>query len=119
MVRYSEVNSGALLDRLESLRTGPAVGITVVLAMDRTGFTHRISSAVASRLVLRQSISDDMAFFGVAGRAGVHAAGPGHLDRHGRGSAGLPHWAVMPPEAASWPICAGWGRTEATVGWPD
>ena len=82
VARYAEVNGGALLDRLESLlRTGPAVGITVVLATDRTGLTHRISAAVAARLVLRQSTADDMVFFGVDHRT-------------------VPAW--MPPGRAIW-----------------
>jgi len=68
--RYGDVNGGALLDRVETLlRTGPSAGIVCVLASDRTGFTHRIGTAVASRLVMRQATPDDMVYFGVDHRA--------------------------------------------------
>ncbi|GAA1755030.1 FtsK/SpoIIIE domain-containing protein [Luedemannella helvata] len=64
--RYAETDGGRLVDRLESLlRTGPAAGVTVVLSTDRTGFGHRVASAVAARLVLRQASPDDAAAFGV------------------------------------------------------
>ena len=69
LARFVEHDAGRLVDRLERLlRQGPAVGVTFVLAADRTGVTSRISSAVAARLVLRQANSDDVAVFGLAPR---------------------------------------------------
>ncbi|WP_327009876.1 FtsK/SpoIIIE domain-containing protein [Dactylosporangium sp. NBC_01737] len=66
LARYAELDGGRAVDRLESLlRTGPAVGVTTVLSTDRTGFPHRISSAISARLVLRQATTDDAAAFGV------------------------------------------------------
>jgi S-DNA-T family DNA segregation ATPase FtsK/SpoIIIE len=60
------VDSGRLVDLLEGLlRRGPAVGLLTVLASDRSGFTHRLSSAISSRLVLRQADRDDYAVFGL------------------------------------------------------
>ncbi|GAB2466439.1 FtsK/SpoIIIE domain-containing protein [Jatrophihabitans fulvus] len=73
--RYEEHDSGALLDRLETLlRTGPAVGVGCVLATDRTGLTHRLGSAVGARLVLAQATTDDLVHFGVD-----HRSVPGHM----------------------------------------
>jgi len=64
--RYEEHDNGVLVERLEALlRTGPAVGISCVLASDRTGLTHRIGSAVGARLVLAQATTDDLMYFGV------------------------------------------------------
>jgi S-DNA-T family DNA segregation ATPase FtsK/SpoIIIE len=76
--RYAELDGGRLVDRLEALlRTGPAVGITVVLGTDRTGFGHRIASAVSSRLVLRQATVDDAVAFGLDPRGLPRQQGPG------------------------------------------
>ncbi len=64
--RYAELDGGRMVDRLEELlRTGPGAGVTLVLSTDRSGFHHRISSAVAARLVLRQATPDDAAVFGL------------------------------------------------------
>lgn len=80
--RYGEVDGGHLVDQLEGLlRTGPAVGVTVVLATDRTGFGHRIASAVGARLVMRQATTDDAIAFSLDPRT---------LPRH------------MPPGRAVW-----------------
>ncbi|SHG84154.1 DNA segregation ATPase FtsK/SpoIIIE, S-DNA-T family [Jatrophihabitans endophyticus] len=76
--RYEELNNGVLLDRLETLlRTGPAVGVTCVLASDRTGLTHRLGSAVAARLVLAQATPEDLVYFGVDARAVPSSMPPG------------------------------------------
>ena len=76
--RYEEQNNGALIDRLETLlRTGPAVGVTCVLASDRTGLTHRIGSAVGARLVLAQATTDDLLYFGVDHKRVPSAMPPG------------------------------------------
>lgn len=66
LARYADLDGGRLVDRLEALlRSGPPAGITLVLSSDRTGFHHRVASAVAARLVLRQAMPDDAAAFGV------------------------------------------------------
>lgn len=76
--RYEEHNNGALLDRLETLlRTGPAVGVSCVLASDRTGLTHRIGSAVGARLVLAQATTDDLMYFGVDHKSVPSSMPPG------------------------------------------
>ena len=59
-----------MVDRVEDLlRTGPGAGVTMVLTTDRSGFHHRVSSAVAARLVLRQATPDDVVAFGLDPRA--------------------------------------------------
>ncbi len=64
--RYAELDGGRMVDRVEELlRTGPGAGVTMVLSTDRSGFHHRVSSAVAARLVLRQATPDDAAAFGL------------------------------------------------------
>jgi S-DNA-T family DNA segregation ATPase FtsK/SpoIIIE len=64
--RYIEVDGGRLLEQFDQLlRQGPAVGLTMVVASDRTGFTHRLASALEARLVLRQADRDDYAVMGV------------------------------------------------------
>jgi S-DNA-T family DNA segregation ATPase FtsK/SpoIIIE len=74
--RYGDVDGGQLLARLDHLlRQGPAVGLTVVAASDRTGVTHRLASAMEARLVLRQADRDDYTMLGVDRRA-VPAAMP-------------------------------------------
>ncbi|HSV67407.1 MAG TPA: FtsK/SpoIIIE domain-containing protein [Mycobacteriales bacterium] len=76
--RYADVDAGLLVDRVEGLlRRGPAVGVTVVLSTDRTGFTHRVSSALAARLVLRQADREDAAVFGINPRTMPAAMPPG------------------------------------------
>jgi S-DNA-T family DNA segregation ATPase FtsK/SpoIIIE len=68
--RYEEVDGGQLVETLDALlRRGPAVGIVPVVATDRTGFTRKLSSATATRLVLRQADPDDAAVFGADPRA--------------------------------------------------
>jgi DNA segregation ATPase FtsK/SpoIIIE, S-DNA-T family len=64
--RYADVDGGNLLARFDQvLRQGPAVGLTVVVASDRTGITHRLASALEARLVLRQADRDDYAALGI------------------------------------------------------
>jgi S-DNA-T family DNA segregation ATPase FtsK/SpoIIIE len=66
LARHSESDGGRLVDTFESLlRRGPGVGILPVLATDRSGFGHRLASAVATRLVLRQSEADQVSAFGL------------------------------------------------------
>jgi DNA segregation ATPase FtsK/SpoIIIE, S-DNA-T family len=65
VARHAEVDGGRLVETLDVLlRRGPAVGVLPVLATDRSGFSHRLGSAVATRLVLRQAEPDDLALFG-------------------------------------------------------
>jgi S-DNA-T family DNA segregation ATPase FtsK/SpoIIIE len=67
--RYTDLDAGRLVEMLESLlRRGPAVGLLTVLTTDRTGFTHRVSTAVEHRLVLRQADRDDVSVFGLSPR---------------------------------------------------
>lgn len=76
--RYAERDGGRLVDRVEELlRTGPGAGVTMVLSTDRSGFHHRVSSAVAARLVLRQATPDDAAGFGLDPRATPRHMPPG------------------------------------------
>jgi DNA segregation ATPase FtsK/SpoIIIE, S-DNA-T family len=66
LARHAETDGGRLVEILDGLlRRGPAVGILPVLSTDRSGFTHRINTAIATRLVLRQADPGDMAVFGV------------------------------------------------------
>ncbi|TDD92510.1 FtsK/SpoIIIE domain-containing protein [Actinomadura rubrisoli] len=64
--RYSDVDGGRLVEALEGLlRRGPAVGILPVVSTDRAGFGHRLGSAVATRLVLRQTDAEQATAFGL------------------------------------------------------
>jgi DNA segregation ATPase FtsK/SpoIIIE, S-DNA-T family len=66
LARHSETDGGRLVETFESLlRRGPGVGILPVLATDRSGFGHRLASAVATRLVLRQAEADQVSAFGL------------------------------------------------------
>lgn len=70
LARHSDVDGAAMTDMVDALlRTGPAAGVLPVLTMDRSGFGHRISSAVATRLVLRQAEAEQAEIFGVARKA--------------------------------------------------
>ena len=63
---YLDRDSGSLLEVLERmLREGPSVGVTPVIATDRSGLTARLSSAVEHRLVLRQAERDDYLVAGI------------------------------------------------------
>lgn len=76
--RYAERDGGRMVDRVEELlRTGPGAGVTMVLTTDRSGFHHRVSSAVAARLVLRQATPDDAAAFGLDPRTTPRRMPPG------------------------------------------
>jgi S-DNA-T family DNA segregation ATPase FtsK/SpoIIIE len=67
---YLDRDSGSLLEVLERmLREGPSVGITPVIATDRSGLTARLSSAVEHRLVLRQAERDDYLVAGIPPRS--------------------------------------------------
>ena len=66
LAQHQDVDAGRLVETLDALvRRGPAVGILPVLATDKSGFTHRLGGAIATRLVLRQASPDDMAHFGL------------------------------------------------------
>lgn len=66
VARYAERDGGRLVDRLDQLlREGGAVGVTFVISGDRTAFTTRLSSAVESRLVLRQADRSDYGLVGL------------------------------------------------------
>ncbi|MGH3373572.1 MAG: FtsK/SpoIIIE domain-containing protein, partial [Actinoallomurus sp.] len=76
--RYAERDGGRMVDRVEELlRTGPGAGVTMVVTTDRSGFHHRVSSAVAARLVLRQATPDDVAAFGLDPRTTPRRMPPG------------------------------------------
>ncbi|CCH32632.1 FtsK/SpoIIIE domain-containing protein [Actinosynnema sp. NPDC047251] len=63
---YADLDGGVLFDALlRLLRGGPAVGVTPVVATDRTGFSHRVSATIGARLVMRQADRDDVAAFGL------------------------------------------------------
>ncbi|GLY86582.1 FtsK/SpoIIIE domain-containing protein [Actinoallomurus iriomotensis] len=106
--RYAESDGGRLVDRVEELlRTGPGAGVTMVLTTDRSGFHHRVSSAVAARLVLRQATPDDAAAFGLDPRTTPRRMPPGRAVWTVTGEevqvardADLPAgpWADVPPE---------------------
>ncbi|QXC61376.1 FHA domain-containing protein [Aquihabitans sp. G128] len=64
--RFLERDGGWVLDDLDRVaREGPSVGVHVVLATDRTGFSMRLASAFPARLVLRQADRDDDAMVGL------------------------------------------------------
>lgn len=66
LARHADTDAGRLVDALDGLlRHGPSVGIGVAIATDRSGFTHRLSGAVATRLVLRHADRDAAAAYGV------------------------------------------------------
>jgi S-DNA-T family DNA segregation ATPase FtsK/SpoIIIE len=93
---YAERDGGRLIDEIENLvREGAAVGVITVLATDRTGFTHRLASAIGARLVLRQSDTADFALFGVE-RKSI----PGSM------SAGRAVWAATGEEVQIAVLCA-------------
>jgi S-DNA-T family DNA segregation ATPase FtsK/SpoIIIE len=78
LARHADVDGGRLVDILDALlRRGPSVGIHVVLATDRSGFTSRLRGAVATRLALRQADADDLALFGVDRRGVPRSMPPG------------------------------------------
>ncbi|MGH3731412.1 MAG: FtsK/SpoIIIE domain-containing protein, partial [Micromonosporaceae bacterium] len=69
LAQHQEVDGGRLVDIVDALlRRGPAVGILPVLATDRSGFSHRLSGTVATRLVMRQASPDDVVHFGLSPR---------------------------------------------------
>jgi S-DNA-T family DNA segregation ATPase FtsK/SpoIIIE len=76
--RHQESDGGRLVDAVEGLlRRGPAVGILSVLATDRSGFGHRLASAIPTRLVLRQADPDQASAFGLHPRAVPRRMPPG------------------------------------------
>ena len=80
LARHSDVDGAAMTDMVDALlRTGPAAGVLPVLSMDRSGFGHRISSAVATRLVLRQAEAEQAEIFGVARKAMPERMPPGRF----------------------------------------
>ncbi|MFD9946298.1 FtsK/SpoIIIE domain-containing protein [Nonomuraea sp. NPDC059023] len=69
LARHADTDAGRLMDLFDGLlRHGPSVGVGVVIAGDRSGFTQRLSGAVATRLVLRHADPDDTAVYGVTPR---------------------------------------------------
>ncbi|MFY1625660.1 FtsK/SpoIIIE domain-containing protein [Micromonospora sp. WMMD723] len=65
LAQHGETDGGRLVESLDGLlRRGSAVGVLPVLTTDRSGFGHRLGSAVATRLVLRQADPEDVAVFG-------------------------------------------------------
>ncbi|MEW9555127.1 FtsK/SpoIIIE domain-containing protein [Nonomuraea sp. NPDC050783] len=66
LARHADTDAGRLVDLFDGLlRHGPSVGVGVVIASDRSGFTHRLSGAIATRLVLRHADPEDTAVYGV------------------------------------------------------
>ncbi|MGH3979451.1 MAG: FtsK/SpoIIIE domain-containing protein, partial [Pseudonocardiaceae bacterium] len=78
LARHQETDGGQLVDTLDGvLRRGAAAGILPVLSTDRTGFTHRLSTVAATRIVLRQSHVDDVAVYGMQPRQAPRTMPPG------------------------------------------
>ncbi|MFI6227647.1 FtsK/SpoIIIE domain-containing protein [Micromonospora echinospora] len=78
VARYGETDGGRLVDLLDSLlRRGPAVGVVTVLATDRSGFTHRLAGAVATRLILAHADPDDLSAYGINPREAPRTMPPG------------------------------------------
>ncbi|MGH4015181.1 MAG: FtsK/SpoIIIE domain-containing protein [Pseudonocardiaceae bacterium] len=78
LARHQETDGGQLVDTLDGvLRRGAAAGIVAVLSTDRTGFTHRLSTVAATRIVLRQAHSDDMSVYGLTPRHAPGSMPPG------------------------------------------
>ncbi len=76
--RFGEADSGRLVDLLDSLlRRGPAAGVITVLATDRSGFGHRLSGAVGTRLVLRHADVEDLSAYGLNPREAPKNMPPG------------------------------------------
>ncbi|GIH08530.1 cell division protein FtsK [Rhizocola hellebori] len=76
--RFAEADGGRLVEALDALlRRGPAVGVVVVLATDRSGFGHRLGGAVSCRLVLRHSDVEDLAAYGLNPREAPKNMPPG------------------------------------------
>ncbi|GFJ81078.1 FtsK/SpoIIIE domain-containing protein [Phytohabitans houttuyneae] len=72
--QHTETDGGRLVETLDGLlRRGPAAGVLTVLTTDRSGFNHRLASAVATRLLLRQAEPDDLAVFGADPREAPRA----------------------------------------------
>ncbi|MEV7230359.1 FtsK/SpoIIIE domain-containing protein [Polymorphospora sp. NPDC051019] len=88
VARYVDRDGGRLVDLLDGLlRRGPAVGVVAVLATDRSGFTHRLAGAVATRIVLAHPDRDALAAYGLNPRQvpahlppGRAIVLPGHVD---------------------------------------
>lgn len=69
LATWNERDSGRQVEAFDRLlREGPAVGVTFVVATDRSGFTNRLGSAVEARLVLPQADRDDYGMCGVPSR---------------------------------------------------
>lgn len=66
---FESVDGGALLERVETLmREGPAVGLRVVVAGDRTLFRGRFGMMLEDRLVLRLPAAEDYEVVGMRAR---------------------------------------------------
>lgn len=108
LARHSDVDGSVMTDMVDALlRTGPAAGVLPVLSMDRSAFGHRISSAVATRLVLRQAEADHAEIFGVERKGMPDRMPPGRF-------IAVP-WlvevqtALPPSEFKRWPVPADQG----------
>ncbi|MGI5183661.1 FtsK/SpoIIIE domain-containing protein [Dactylosporangium sp. CA-152071] len=76
--RFAELDGGRLVDAVDALlRRGPAAGVLTVLSTDRSGFTHRLAGAVATRLVLAHADRDDLAAYGINPREAPGEMPPG------------------------------------------
>ncbi|MGC5010097.1 FtsK/SpoIIIE domain-containing protein [Streptosporangium sp. DT93] len=80
LARYGEADGGRLVDVLDGLmRRGPSVGLVVMMATDRSGFTLRMGGAVARRLVLRHADPEDVSAYGVSPKQMPRDMPPGRL----------------------------------------
>ncbi|HXH58557.1 FtsK/SpoIIIE domain-containing protein [Iamia sp.] len=76
--RFAERDGGWVPDTIDRVaREGPSVGVHVVLATDRTGFSMRLASAFPARLALRQADRDDAAMLGLDPKAVPAGRAPG------------------------------------------
>jgi S-DNA-T family DNA segregation ATPase FtsK/SpoIIIE len=90
VARYGELDGGRLVDAFDGLlRRGPAVGLVTVLSTDRSGFTHRLAGAVATRLVLAHADRDDLAAYGINPREAPTSMPPGRAIAMAAGAEGV------------------------------
>ena len=69
LATFENVDGGAIIDSVESLmREGPAVGLRVVVAGDRTVFRSRFGMLLEDRLLLRMPSPDDFDLVGMRAR---------------------------------------------------
>lgn len=81
---FEAVDGGALLESVETLmREGPAVGLRVVVAGDRSVFRGRFGMMLEDRLLLRMPASDDFELVGMRPREVPLSMPPGRAFRSG------------------------------------